>query len=309
MPRRSPRGSGSQPWPSTRRLTETDSRSPSIPWPIATTRHGQAYPDELYTELVSAAGLEPGARLLEVGCGTGKATRPLAERGFAITCLEPGPHLADVAAANLAEFAGVRIVRLPLEDWRPAPGERFDLVFAATAWHWIDPAVGYERAWRVLRPGGHLAIWAAEHVLPADGDPFFSEIQDVYDEIGEGLPRGADFPEPGALPTFRSAIERSGLFSVTTTTEYNWDGRYTAEQYIALLDTFSGHIDMAPWQRDRLYTEIRRRLAARPDGTVRRHWGAALQIARRLDAAGTADWQCFGRHAQAMSGQMCGHSQ
>jgi SAM-dependent methyltransferase len=243
-----------------------------------------AYPDELYAELVSAAGLNAGARLLEVGCGTGKATRPLAERGFAITCLEPGPNLAAVAAGNLAEFAGVRIVQQPFEDWQPAAEERVDLVFAATAWHWIDPAVGYELAWRALRPGGHLAIWAAEHVLPVDGDPFFSDIQDVYDEIGEGLPRGADFPVPGNLPTFSSAIQRSGFFGVTITTEFSWELRYTAEQYIGLLDTFSGHIDMAPWQRERLYGEIRSRLAARPDGSVRRHWGAALQIARRLDA-------------------------
>jgi SAM-dependent methyltransferase len=243
-----------------------------------------AYPDELYTELVSAAGLHQGARLLEVGCGTGKATRPLAERGFAITCLEPGPHLAAVAAANLAEFAGVRILPQALEDWRPAAEERFDLVFAATAWHWIDPAVGYELAWRALRPGGHLAIWAAEHVLPADADPFFGDIQAVYDEIGEGVPPGTDFPVPGNLPTFRSAIERSGLFTVAVTREFIWDLRYTAGQYIELLDTFSGHIDMAPWQRDRLYGEIRRRLSARPDGMLRRHWGAALQIARRLDA-------------------------
>ncbi len=243
-----------------------------------------AYPDGLYDELVSAAGLAPDARLLEVGCGTGKATRPLAERGFAITCVEPGPHLAAVAGRNLAEFAGVRIVQQPFEDWRPAGGERFDLVYAATAWHWIDPVVGYELAWRWLRPGGHLAVWAAEHVLPADGDPFFDDIQDVYEEIGEGLPPDRDRPVPGSLPTFRSAIERSGLFTVTVTKEFIWDLRYAAEQYIQLLDTFSGHIDMARWQRDRLYGEIRRRLAARPDAMVRRHWGAVLQVARRLDA-------------------------
>ena len=156
------------------------------------------------------------------------------------------------------------------------------------------------------RAPGHLGGRARG---PGGGDPFFSEIQDVYDEIGEGLPRGADFPEPGALPTFRAPIERSGLFSVTTTTESTGSG-YTAEQYIALLDTFSGHIDMAPWQRDRLYAEIRKRLAARPDGTVRRHWGAALQIARRLDAPGVpAAGSASAGTAHAMSGQMCGQSQ
>jgi SAM-dependent methyltransferase len=243
-----------------------------------------SYPDELFAALVEAARLGPGARLLEVGSGTGKATRPLAARGFAITCLEPGPHLAAVARRDLAGFPDVQIVSQAFEDWQPPDGQRFDLVFAATSWHWIDPAVGYQLAWRWLRPGGHLAIWDSGHVLPADGDPFFPAIQEVYDEVGEGVPPGTVFPVPGRLPTLRPAIEGSGLFSITDTTEFIWALRYTAEEYIALLDTFSGHIDMAQWQRDRLYGEIRRRLAARADGTLRRHWGAVLHVAQRLDA-------------------------
>jgi len=63
---------------------------------------------------------------------------------------------------------------------------------------------------------------------------------------------------------------------------FDWEIRYTAEAYIQLLDTFSGHIAMAQWQRGRLYGEIRRRLAQRPDGLVRRHWGAVLQVARKV---------------------------
>lgn len=241
------------------------------------------YPGELYEDLLAAADLQPGARLLEVGSGTGKATIPLAARGFEITALELGPRLAAVARANLAGYDRVRVVERAFEAWQPTEGERFDLVYAATAWHWIDPAVGYQHAWRVLRPGGHLAIWAASHVLPDDGDPFFQQIQAVYDEIGESAPSDSFFPKPGSLPTDRAAIEASGLFTVALAKEFIWARRYTAEQYIALLDTFSGHIDMARWQRDRLYGEIRRRLAARPDGSLLRHWGAVLQVARRLD--------------------------
>jgi len=242
------------------------------------------YPAELFDELVAAPGLRAGAKLLEVGCGTGKATVPLADRGFEITALELGPQLAASAQRNLAAYELVRVVQQAFETWQPSAGQPFDLVYSATAWHWIDPSVGYERAWQVLQPGGHLAIWAADHVLPeADGDPFFAQIHDVYDEIGEGVPPGTEFPAPGSLPTFRAAIEGSGRFAVTLTKEFIWSRRYTAEEYIALLGTFSGHIAMADWQRDRLFSETRRLLAARPDGTLLRHWGAALQLARRLD--------------------------
>ena len=242
------------------------------------------YPAELYDDLIAAADLQAGARLLEVGPGTGQATLPLAERGFRITALELGPRLAVAARRRLTGYDRVRIVQHAFETWQPPDGEGFDLVYAATAWHWVDPAVGYQLAWRWLRPGGHLAIWTAQHVLPDDdGDPFFRQIQDVYDEIGEGLPSDRVFPQPGSLPTDQAAIEDSGLFTLVLAKEFIWTRSYTAEQYIALLDTFSSHIDMGQWQRDRLYGEIRRRLAARPSGTVRRHWGAVLQVARRLD--------------------------
>jgi SAM-dependent methyltransferase len=146
------------------------------------------------------AGLRPGDRLLEVGCATGKATIPLAQHGFQITCVEIGAELAVEATRNLAQFPGVQVIQEAFETWRPPRMAVFDLVLAATAWHWIDPAVKYRRAWELLRPGGHLAFWSAAHVFPPGGDPFFRDIQDVYEEIGEGLPPDAAWPSgpPGA---------------------------------------------------------------------------------------------------------------
>ena len=122
-------------------------------------------------------------------------------------------------------------------------------------------------------------------MIPDGGDPFFSEIQPVYDEIGEGMPAGSAFPRPGELTVQTAEIETSGLFEVTLVRHFDWEQVYDADGYIALLDTFSGHIAMADWQRERLYGEIRRRLAERPDGTLRRHWGAALHVARRRGPA------------------------
>jgi SAM-dependent methyltransferase len=242
------------------------------------------YPAELLDDLVRSAALAPGDRLLEVGCATGKATIPLARRGFRVTCIELGASLAAAARRNL-QGLGAEVIEGRFEDWRPGPDDRFALVFAATAWHWVDPAVRYQRAWAALRPGGHLAFWSATHVVPDGGDPFFGEIQEVYDEIGEGLPAGYDSLRPGELPEQTRDIEASGLFEVTHTRQFDWERVYDAAGYIELLDTFSGHIAMADWQRQRLYGEIRRRLALRQDGTLRRHWGALLHVARRLDGA------------------------
>jgi SAM-dependent methyltransferase len=241
------------------------------------------YPAALYDDLLAVTGLAPGDRILEIGCATGKATLPLARRGYGVTCIELGSDLAQAARANLAGY-DVSVVEGTFESFRPPAGGPFGLVFAATAWHWIDPAVRYQRAWAALRPGGHLAFWAAEHVFPDDGDPIFAELQHVYEEIGESRPSDAVRPRPGELQSEADGIEASGLFSVVQVRQFDWEVVYTAEQYIALLDTFSNHIAMADWQRERLFSWIRTTLAGRPDGTLRRHWGAVLHVARRRDA-------------------------
>ncbi|WP_037077376.1 class I SAM-dependent methyltransferase [Pseudonocardia spinosispora] len=239
------------------------------------------YPEQLFDTLVDAAGLSVGDRLVEIGCATGKATVPLARRGFRITGVEIGPRMVAAARRALAGFPAVTIVESAFEDWRPPAGHRFDLVFAATAWHWLDPATRYGHAFELLRPGGHLATWSAGHVFPDGGDPFFADIQEIYDEIGEGMKEGEKQWRPGELPDGRAEVEASGLFDTVTVRHFDWEISYTAEEYLKLLDTFSGHIAMRPWQRDRLYGEIRRRLALRPDGRLRRHWGAVLHVARR----------------------------
>ena len=240
------------------------------------------YPGELFDDLITVAGLSSGDHLLEIGCASGKATLPLARRGFQITCIEPGPHLAAAARRNLAGL-DVEIIEGHFEDWQPHHAGQFGLVFAATAWDWVDPAVRYVLAWRALRPGGHLAFWNAVHVFPADGDPFFRQIQHVYDEIGEGLPAGAAWPRPGELEHRTAQIEASGLFEVVHVRDFDWERTYDADGYIELLNTFSDHIAMEDRKREKLYTEIRLRLNRRPDRALRRHWGAVLHIARRRD--------------------------
>ncbi len=240
------------------------------------------YPAELFDSLIELADLTPGAHLVEVGCATGKATLPLARRGFRITAIELGASLCEAARRNLAEFGAVDVVRSTFEAWEPPAGQRFDLVFAATSWHWVDPDVRYRKAARLLAPGGCLALWSATHVFPEGGDPFFREIQDVYDEIGDALPPDATWPTAQELPDSNDEIERSGRFEVVALLRFGWEIDYDADAYIDLLETFSSSLTMSPDKRDYLYAKIRARLATRSDPVLHRGWGAALHVARRL---------------------------
>ena len=242
------------------------------------------YPSELFDDLVTITGVAPPAALLEIGCGPGKATVPLAQRGFAITALELGPHLAAVAESNLGEHPGVQVVNAAFEDWEPSEGRAFDLVYAATAWSWLDPDRKYAKVARLLRPAGHLAVWDAVHAFPQDVDPFFAQVQPVYDEIGEGRPGEWPPPLPEEVPGESRGMESAGLFEAVAVRRYVWAVDYGTDAYLALLDTFSGHIAMEPAKREYLYAQIRRLIEARPTNTIRRHWLAILTVGRRRGA-------------------------
>jgi SAM-dependent methyltransferase len=197
-----------------------------------------------------------------------------------VVCVEMGARLAEQAQHNLASFP-VEIHVAPFEAWEGEP-EALDLVFAATAWHWVDPAIRYPKAHRLLSPGGHLAFWSALHAFPAGFDPFFTHIQEVYDAIGESWEGEWPPGPPEEIRDHAPEIEASGLFEDVQVRRYVWEKSYTAEEYVTLLTTFSGHVAMEAAKREQLYDEIRRRIGRRSDPRVRRHWCAILHVARRI---------------------------
>src|SRR5215470_15457969 len=120
-------------------------------------RRRPAYPDELLDQACQIAGIGHGDRVLEVGCGSGQLTRGLAARGLRVTALEPGANLMSLARQNLEGAAEVEFVNAQFED-ASLPRERFQAVFSASAFHWVDPEASWQRAADVLVPGGTLAL-------------------------------------------------------------------------------------------------------------------------------------------------------
>ncbi len=239
------------------------------------------YPAELYDALVELTGIDRDSSLLEMGCGPGIATRVLAARGYRITAVDLGADMVAVARRELAPYSNVEVLLGDLETWDPGDRVPFDLLYAATAWHWIDPEVRYQRVAELVRPGGHLAFWAAEHVFPDGGDPFFREIQDVYSAIGDHMPDDYPWPKPGELPDVWShELEASGVFDSIECRQFAWTIDYDVEAFLALSDTFSSNLTRDPAEKELLFSEIRRRVASRDDPILHRGWGSALFVAR-----------------------------
>ncbi len=120
-------------------------------------RRRPAYPDELIDQACQVAGIGSGDHVLEVGCGSGQLTRGLLARGLHGTALEPGTSFIALARRNLEGAGEVEFVNAQLEDVS-LPRERFQAVFSASAFHWVDPEVSWRKAADVLVPGGTLAL-------------------------------------------------------------------------------------------------------------------------------------------------------
>ncbi|HUA75146.1 MAG TPA: class I SAM-dependent methyltransferase [Solirubrobacteraceae bacterium] len=124
---------------------------------VAYDRHRPTYPEQLVDLACDLAGLHRGAEVLEIGCGSGQMTGSLLARGLRVTAIEPGARLAGLARQRLVGLGELEIVDARFEDAR-LPRERFQAVFSASAIHWVDPDVGWQRAADVLAPGGTLAL-------------------------------------------------------------------------------------------------------------------------------------------------------
>lgn len=218
--------------------------------------------------------------MLEVGCGTGKATVGLAERGLEVVCVELGAALAAVARRNLGRFPRVRVVEAPFESWRN-DGPSFAAVAAFSAFHWLDPEARYAKAASLLRPDGALAIAGYLHVLPSDGDPFFAEVQADYDAVLPGEDSHPP-PDPDEIDDLSAEIEASGFFAYVAHRRYLVERTYHAADYLDLLGTFSGHLALDPDRRAELFRRIRKRIEARPGGVVRKSLLVLLNVARRV---------------------------
>ena len=235
-----------------------------------------SYPAELFDDLTALAGLAAGDRILELGPGTGKATVQLAERGFRVVGIELGEGLATVARRKLAAFPAVEIVNVPFERWET--DERFDAVTAFTAFHWIDSEVRYEKSAEILREGGALAVVDTKHVLSEGGDRFWVDVQGDYDAVVPS-PDNRPPPPPGEVPDLAEEIAASGRFRNVGVRRYLWDAPYGADEYIAVLETYSGHRSTPDDERNELYRRIRERIGER---TVTKTYLFTMNVAARL---------------------------
>ncbi|MEU9046147.1 MULTISPECIES: class I SAM-dependent methyltransferase [unclassified Kitasatospora] len=216
-------------------------------------RFRPGYPAELFDVVMAYAG-RPVRTALEIGAGTGKATRLFTEHGVAVTATEP--DAAMLAELNKAVPANVTTVRAALEDLRP--GETHGLVYAAAALHWTRPEDRWPRVAALLEPDGVFASFggpvqpadpAVEESVRAARAPFLES-----DEVPspDGTAPDEEMQWPG------TELQRSPLFLDVQQVVINRCLTMSAPDYVGYLSTVSAYLQLPRSRRQQTYDEIAR---------------------------------------------------
>jgi SAM-dependent methyltransferase len=185
-----------------------------------------SYPPELVDAAIAAGNLDGSSRILEIGSGTGILTELLVERGLRVAAIEPGANMIEAARRRLGDAgAAVRFELSTFEAAEIADGS-YDAIFSATAFHWVEPQVGWAKAARALAAGGVLALLT--HVGLADADERSEAMERGFVEIlSRYAPEAAKDWQPALPPAdvIAGARERSANVSLA----WDWimsDGRH-----------------------------------------------------------------------------------
>jgi len=235
------------------------------------------YPERMIEDLIRGSGVPEAGRILEVGCGTGQLTCPLAERGFEITAVELGRKLSKLAEKNLKLYPNATVVCADFERWDVEPNA-YDLVVSAQAFHWIEPTIGYPKVHAALRAGGSLAlVW---NLFPGSEAPVYRSLDEVYRACAPQLctAPGRRSLEERVERTVRE-IRASGLFGEPSVNRYPWTATTTSAGYLELLRTFSDHLALDPADLERLLPAVRS-VIDRFGGTIERPQVTTLFLVR-----------------------------
>lgn len=235
-----------------------------------------SYPPPMFDELFRLLPTQP--EILEVGPGTGQATRDLLSRGANVYAVEIGPAMA----AKLREVLPSPALTVRVGDFEEVDVAEhgFDAVFSATAYHWISPEAQVDRPASVLKPGGRVAIVDFNQVSSPEDKGFFAAAQPIYQRYGEGH-TGPPAPERNAVdPPIHLVLRGDRRFSDVEVRAYDWDQTYSAADYRKLMLSYSGTQMMTPLARRGLLDDMENFIRQQFDNQVTRPIVVTLTTAR-----------------------------
>lgn len=239
------------------------------------------YVPELYEEIFRRVPLDEASTAVEVGIGGGQATEPVLKTGCQVTAVEYGDQLAELCRRRFREYPNFQAVTCKFEDY-PARENACDLVFSASAFHWIPEDIGYTKVYKMLKPGGVFARFA-NHPYKDKGRPGMHEaLQEVYAVYMPGSLASNEYTDAQAAS--RAQIAAKYGFVDISHHLYHRTRDFTAAQYVELLGTYSDHIAIEENTRREFFAQIEKAID-RMGGVITIYDTIDLQLARKPERA------------------------
>jgi len=228
------------------------------------------YPGAIVNEAISLCGLRSSSRLLEIGCGTGKATVSFAAHGYMIDCVDPGRRLIGFARRKCREWPHVTFRTGRFEDLF-FDQESYDMVLSAQAFHWIEPEGRAERIARVIKRGGSLVL--LQNYPGKEVDPTIEILSAAIERESNGQLTRWDYVLD--LAGLKKEIEDSGLFGAASIVKHRWTQRYSAASYAGLFRTYSDYLSLPRRAQEGISRRIRE-IVCEHGGYVTRSYDSIL---------------------------------
>lgn len=213
------------------------------------------YVPELYEDIFSVKEINQSSNVLEIGIGTGQATLPILEKGCSFTAVELGEKLAEYTQNKFGNYKNFNIINSKFEDFE-CPPNSFDLIFSASAFHWIPEKIGYTKVYRILKSGGFFARFANHPYKDKGREEIHVAMQKIYAIYMPGALSGTEYSKEDAQN--RADISKKYGFVDVNYKLYHRTRSFNAKEYVSLLGTYSDHIAIEEKKRLKFFAEIQK---------------------------------------------------
>ena len=240
------------------------------------------YVAELYQTIFNYITINESSNVLEIGSGGGQATEPILATGCHLTAVEIGEQFSALLKDKFRKYRNFSVIMGKFED-AELQNSSFDLIFSASAFHWIPEKTGYEKVFSLLKKGGAFARFANHPYRDKGNKELSDKIDELYDEYYNKFHNKSR--EPLTEYTEEQAKDRAMISEKYGFTDIKYalfyrERVFSAEEYIKLLGTYSDHIAIEESIRTKFFSKIEEAINQH-GGTIKIYDTIDLQLAKK----------------------------
>lgn len=213
------------------------------------------YVGELYEDIFAYKEIDASSKVVEIGIGTGQASLPILETGCYLTAVEYGDALSRYVKEKYNDYKNFNVINTKFENFQ-CDDNALDLIYSASAFHWIPEEIGYAKAYKLLKSGGVFARFANHPFKDKGRIGMHEAIQKAYNVYMPGALESEEYSTENAKK--RADIAKKYGFIDIEYRMYHRTRTFTSDEYILLLGTYSDHIAIEEEKRKEFFSEVKR---------------------------------------------------